>query len=321
LTRLVSGALVAAVTAGAALLVDGVASAAPPAGTVGFDTVSPTTGDDQARMSVTTSGPCPSQSASADVQITGPVGAVDPSQETFPPGNPFPIVRSGSVQFSSTSAFTQQFSLLLRDAAAQRGTQIQPGEFDITTRCLDRFGLTVFGTFTAGIQFVQNADGTFTYTAIPNGNPTPTPSLTPTPTPTATPTSTPTATPTSTPTATPKPTPTVAATPTPVVTPTPTPGTSVTVTTTKLSVIRIRLPFGLGGFVIPIANVTPHAAGTVQFKDDGNMLGHPVTVADGFAFGGFLVLPRGSHSLTAEFTPADPATFQPSTSKAVKFRF
>jgi hypothetical protein len=46
-----------------------------------------------------------------------------------------------------------------------------------------------------------------------------------------------------------------------------------------------------------------------------------VPVAGGFAFGGFFMLPAGSHSLTAEFTPADPATFTPSTSNTVRFRF
>lgn len=120
LTRLVAGAVVTTVTAGSALLVNGVAGATPSPGTSGTDTILPATGTDSTPMSVTTSGPCPSQSSGADAQITGPVGAADPTKETFPPGNPFPIVTNNSVQFSTTSAFTQQFKLLLKDAATQR---------------------------------------------------------------------------------------------------------------------------------------------------------------------------------------------------------
>lgn len=103
--------------------------------------------------------------------------------------------------------------------------------------------------------------------------------------------------------------------------PTPTPGAGATATTTALTVIRIRLPFGLGGFVLPIATVTPHVAGTIQIKDGTANLGRPAPVAAGFAFGGFFVLPPGTHSLTAVFTPADPTVAQPSTSNAVTVRF
>lgn len=73
--------------------------------------------------------------------------------------------------------------------------------------------------------------------------------------------------------------------------------------------------------MIPVADVTPNGTGTIQFKDGPTNVGGPVPVAVGFAFGGFFVLPAGSHSLTAEFTPADPATFAPSTSNTVRFRF
>jgi hypothetical protein len=85
-------------------------------------------------------------------------------------------------------------------------------------------------------------------------------------------------------------------------------------------VIHIRLPFGLGSFAIPFAKVAPvNAAGTVQFKDGSTNLGGPVPVGAGFIFGGFVVLPAGAHSLTAEFTPADPTAFQSSTSSTVTF--
>jgi hypothetical protein len=87
-------------------------------------------------------------------------------------------------------------------------------------------------------------------------------------------------------------------------------------------VIHIPLPFGLGGFVIPIAHVAPfNAAGTVQLKDGTTSIGAPVPVTGGLAFGGFFVFPAGSHSLTAVFTPADPGAFQLSTSNPVTFRF
>jgi len=87
-------------------------------------------------------------------------------------------------------------------------------------------------------------------------------------------------------------------------------------------VIQIPLPFGLGGFAIPIADVAPSsAAGTVQFKDGTHNLGGPVPVFGGVAVGPFLTLPAGPHSITAVFTPTDPAKFKPSTSNTVKFTF
>jgi len=80
-------------------------------------------------------------------------------------------------------------------------------------------------------------------------------------------------------------------------------------------VIQVPLPFGLGGLALPIANVAPfNAAGTVQFKDGTTNIGRPVRVTAGFAFGGLVFLPAGPHSLTAVFTPRNPARFGPSTS-------
>jgi hypothetical protein len=86
--------------------------------------------------------------------------------------------------------------------------------------------------------------------------------------------------------------------------------------------VHIRLPFGLGGIAFPIAYVSPFdAAGTVQFKDGSTDIGPPVPVIGSISFGGLQFLPRGRHSLTAVFTPANSAAFQPSTSNAKKFRF
>ncbi|HEX8935080.1 MAG TPA: hypothetical protein VF788_13005, partial [Pseudonocardiaceae bacterium] len=182
--RLMSGAAVAAVTAGSVLLVSGVASAAPSAGTLGFDTITPAEGSDTEPMSSRTSAPCPSGSEAADLTITGPVGA-DPATATFPATNPYPLTTIDGIQFSTTGPFVQQFRKVLRDAAAERGKTIQTGEYNLTTHCMDQFGFTVFGTFTAGLNF----DTPTHYTVIPSSTPGPTP--TPTPTPTSEPTPTP----------------------------------------------------------------------------------------------------------------------------------
>ncbi len=323
LTRLVSGAAVATVTAGSTVLVSGVAGATVPAGSLGSLTAQPAEGDDAALMSSTTSGPCPNDpnDTRADQLLVGPVqpdGTAPDPTAVFPDSNPFPVTRINAPQFSKTQPFVQQFNTTLRDAATQRGKTLQVGEYHLITHCLNSTGLTVFGTFTGGLTF----DTPTHYTAINTATPTPTPIVTPTPTPIVTPTPTPTPVVTPTPTPTPivTPTPTPVVTPTPIVTPTPGPG--VKATRTKLHVIHISLPFGLGVFVIPIANVAPfNASGTVQLKDGTTSLSVPVPVAGGFAFGGFFVLPAGSHSLTAVFTPADPGAFQPSTSNPVTFRF
>jgi hypothetical protein len=68
--------------------------------------------------------------------------------------------------------------------------------------------------------------------------------------------------------------------------------------------------------VIFLANVAPLAAvGAVQFIMDGTAaLGAPVPVTTtGFAL---LInsLPEGTHTLTAAFTPTNPAAYAPSTS-------
>jgi hypothetical protein len=73
--------------------------------------------------------------------------------------------------------------------------------------------------------------------------------------------------------------------------------------------------------VFLIAKVGPAGvAGTVQFNDGTTALGSPVPVFNGFAL--FLIqkLTDGDHSLTALFTPTDPAAFTPSTSNTVPYR-
>ncbi|MGA9309884.1 MAG: Ig-like domain-containing protein [Pseudonocardiaceae bacterium] len=86
--------------------------------------------------------------------------------------------------------------------------------------------------------------------------------------------------------------------------------------------IQVPLPFGLGGFAIPVANVGPGSpVGTVQFKDGNTNLGRPVPVFGGVAIGPFTSLRPGAHSIKAAFTPTNPANFQSSTSNIVTFTF
>lgn len=152
LTRLLSGALVAAVAAGSALLLGGVANAAPPAGTLGTLTITPATGTDVTALNARTSAPCPTSADSSVVFVTGPVGAANP---TFPPDNPFPIVTTTKASFSTTDPFDLPFGLTLKDAATDRGTSLQAGEYDVTAKCVKGLTQASFGTFTAAIFFTS----------------------------------------------------------------------------------------------------------------------------------------------------------------------
>jgi hypothetical protein len=310
---LVSGAMVAAVTSGL-VVVNGAASADVQPGSLGFLTVAPATGTISTSPTpiARTSAPCPDVpgDASADLLLIGPVGSdgvTAPDTATFPSTNPFPMVVNNSTQFSKHAQFNQVLGNTFQDAATLRGKTIQPGEYHLTTDCTDNIGLQNFGTFTAGLTF----DDAGNYTVITPPNPSPSTSPSPSPSPSTSPSPSPS--PSTSPSSSPSPSPN----PSPTATPTPTPGAGATATTTTLTMIRIRLPLRLGGFVIPIVRVIPHVAGTIQIKNGTANLGGPVPVAAGFAFGGFFVLPRGTHSLTAVFTPTDPAAVQPSTSNTV----
>ncbi|MGH3697737.1 MAG: Ig-like domain repeat protein [Pseudonocardiaceae bacterium] len=103
-----------------------------------------------------------------------------------------------------------------------------------------------------------------------------------------------------------------------------TPSTSVPVpylvyakpTTIRLTAAPIPAVQGIS--VVLIARVAPfNAAGTVQFKDGTTVLGAPVPVTAGFAFLNTSTLTTGTHTLTAVFTPTNPAAFGPSTSPPV----
>ena len=317
LTRLVPAAVVVVVTAVSVSLGDGVASAVPPAGSLGSLTVTPAEGDDNARMAATTSGPCPSATKLADLIIEGPVGTdgTAPDTATFPSSLPYPVTFLDPNRVSTSTAFTQQFSKTLKDAATERGKTIQAGEYHLTTRCFDELALQVFGTFTASLLFNTPTHYTVINSTI---TPTPTPAVTPTPTPAVTPT--PAATPTPAPTPAATPTPAVTPPPTPTATPPPIPAPGAKLTTTTLRVFPSpafrELP------VIFIASVSPsQAAGTIQLKDGINPIGGPVNVFGGFALGFAGGWDTGAHELTAEFTPTDPAAYRPSSgSKSVTVR-
>ncbi|MFB9369445.1 Ig-like domain-containing protein [Kitasatospora sp. NPDC001664] len=88
-------------------------------------------------------------------------------------------------------------------------------------------------------------------------------------------------------------------------------------TTTALAVS----PAGSAAKNTPVklsANVTPGAAGTVAFKDNGTVLGTQTVVAGACEFT-TATLAEGDHAFTAEFTPAAPADFASSTSSTVAF--
>ena len=294
--RLTAGAAVLAVSGAAAAVTTVAASAAPGDGTL---TLVPETGTDQSVLTATTSAPCPADgnTDSYDVEVQGP--------------GTFSGVLSGnaSAGFSNTAPFNAQFAQSMAVFASSTNQTIVAGKYTIVLRCTDDLDMES-RRFTGSITF---SDPTH-YTVDSSG---PTPSPTPpgsTPTPSPTP-------PESTPTPSPTPSPTPpGSTPTPSPTPPGSPGAITTAT--RLSVIKVPLPFRLGGFVISLANVTPrNAVGTVQFKDGATNLGGPVPVAGGVAIGPFIILPAGAHSVTAVFTPTDPANFAPSTSNTVNFAF
>ena len=309
LTRFVAAPVVVAVTVGGALFLGGVASAAGPAGTLTFN---PSSGTDQDTTTATTSGGCPAPSTGALMDVIGPLSGTN---QPFPPANPYVIHAISGIGFSNAASFAVPEDVNMLTAVLDRSQQsVPPGEYQFTVHCQNDGGAE-FGTFTGSLFFR-------TATTYDTGATT-TPTATATATPTATATATPTATATATPTATATATPTATATATPTATATATPAPGAKNTTTTLSVIQVPLPFGLGGFAIPVANLAPsNAVGRVQFQDNGRNIAGPVRVFGGVAVGPFAFLPPGRHSVTAVFTPDDLTKFKSSTStNTVTFRF
>jgi hypothetical protein len=68
-----------------------------------------------------------------------------------------------------------------------------------------------------------------------------------------------------------------------------------------------------GASVTLTATVSPIAAGTVVFKDNGTSIGTGTVDAAGHATATTTFTTNGSHPLTADFTPTDPASFSPSS--------
>lgn len=353
LMRLGSGAVAAFVASGAVLFGAAAANAAPPAGTVGKLTFTPETGTDLTAQVAHTSGACPTTADSANVLVVGPVGAANP---TFPADNPYAIVTTTKASFSTTDPFDLPFRVNLKDAAADRGLSLQAGEYDVTARCVKGLTQEVQGTFTGALYFTSptayqvtdpNAAPTATTTVLSVSPASPaaagsseTVKATVSPVAAgsvqfgdgasalgaAVPVSAGVATlsttlPVGTHSLTAVFTPadpaafagsTSVAVPYEVKAP-----TGAVATRTKLSVIpNAALPRGVPRLLK--ADVTPvGAVGTVQFKDRGTNVGKPVSVVRGQAWLVTSQLATGSHSLTAVFTPANPAAFGPSTSAAV----
>jgi hypothetical protein len=80
-------------------------------------------------------------------------------------------------------------------------------------------------------------------------------------------------------------------------------------------------PTTLGTSVTFTAAMTPSsAAGTVQFKDNGNLLGTAVTLSGGTATSAATTgLSQGTHSITAVFIPGDATAFVASTSTVLSY--
>jgi Bacterial Ig-like domain (group 3) len=91
-----------------------------------------------------------------------------------------------------------------------------------------------------------------------------------------------------------------------------------TATTTTLAATPAS-PQQSGTAVTLNANVSPAAAGSVEFKD-GSTVFATVPVTAGAASTTTSALSVGTHSLTASFVPTDPAAFAPSTSAPLSYQ-
>lgn len=195
LTRLVSGATVAAATVGSAFLVSiQMAGAAPTVSALGNSTVAPDPGTNLDPMSSTTSGGCPIPSVQANLKVVGPL-ETDPSQQVFPASKPYGAVAPTDTQFSNDGPFVQRWRVAFQVAVEERlgkGALVPTGTYEFTAQCVDRLGFNPTGTFVGRLKF----DTPTTYHGVKEATPTPPAS---TPPPTQTPPPTPTATPTATP--------------------------------------------------------------------------------------------------------------------------
>jgi hypothetical protein len=138
------GPLVAAALVGAGVLaLSGSSSADTNLGTV---TVSPHTGAAGTNINLTTvstaSPPgCPDTASQATVVVTGPGGWAAGLSFT-----PYKSLAPGSEQVIPMSPS-------FAEVAAQNGTTIEPGRYDIAVVCKDRLGATAFGSYAGAIWF------------------------------------------------------------------------------------------------------------------------------------------------------------------------
>ncbi len=95
-------------------------------------------------------------------------------------------------------------------------------------------------------------------------------------------------------------------------------------TTTTTVTANPASPTTSGTSVVFTATVTPSAAGSVQFMDNGSPLGGLVTVTTGTtsataSSAATTTLSTSTHSITAVFTPSDSTAFGPSTSATLSY--
>jgi hypothetical protein len=147
---------VVAVAAGSTLLLGGVANASPPApGSLGTLAVNPATGTDLTAAAAQLPVACPTDSASMNVSIIGPVAADGTVAQTATFVTPYPIVPNAIP--STSGEFSTPFVFDFKDAAADRGGSsnlMQAGQYNFTATCTSRT-LAGLGTFTGAIYFTS----------------------------------------------------------------------------------------------------------------------------------------------------------------------
>jgi hypothetical protein len=344
LTRLASGGLVVAVAVGGGLLSAGVAHAqAPPnLGTLTFD---PPVGNGESAITATTSSGC-TPADSYNIRVTGPNNFNYLITGTAGPG------------FDRTAPFSVPFSQTMLDAGVLQEPPVPlvAGAYDVTLNCFDAFNQIVRATYTGALIF--SSPTAYTTDAPPGTTDTQTAVAVTPPSPVTAGTMSTLATtiipsaaegrvqfkdgsndigsPVAVSGGTASTTTTLVSGPhsltavftggtglgnstsPPVsyVVNGDSPGATVTTTTLTTSPAS---PVDPGTKMTLNAAVGPdQAAGTVQFKAGANNIGRPVTVSGGTASTTTTLAP-GTQSLTAVFTPADPAAFGASTSLAVSF--
>jgi LPXTG-motif cell wall-anchored protein len=210
----------AAAGLGSIVLACGVAAGVMAASTAHADVlgtmdVSPATGTDTSGVTLTTSGPCPSDATNLIVSVTG---------SGFPAAGQNVVSNSPISTYASTPAggIAVPLTQTMRDYANTAGFSTLKGRYDFTLTCRAAFGSTTFGDFSSSMWFTSNTTYQNTDPSLPTGTPT---NTTGTPTGTPTDTTSPTGTPTDTtsPTGTPTDTTSPTGTPTDTTSPTGTP--------------------------------------------------------------------------------------------------